>query len=279
MATITKMGGPILAAANTVNNMEVWQFFADNATVGTSLEGINAGNATQVHPVIAGADIDLVSADAADDSGSTGAEVVTVEYLDSNFAAQSEAVTMNGTTEVEMTDQTITFINQAYITDTGTGLASAGAITIADVTGGGVHGIIDIGATRMGSTKCMVPADSKGYIYGFWFDILNVAAGQGMAEVHLQIAEFATSGVANSETWQTIAKMEQIENDGDVVAATGGNGNSLGAFTFPGNVPFVVPAKCMVRLAAMSKSTACAVNAGFSIIIAGDSAGTVTTSS
>ena len=54
-------------AMNIINNMEVWQFFADNATIGTTLEGINAGNATQVHPVILGEDIDVVSADADDD--------------------------------------------------------------------------------------------------------------------------------------------------------------------------------------------------------------------
>jgi hypothetical protein len=278
MATATKIGGLLLPAMNIVNNMEVWQFFADNATIGTTLEGINAGNATQVHPVILGEDIDLVSADAADDVGSTGATEVTVKYLDANFAAQSEAVAMNGATEVEMTDQNITFINEAIVTGAGTGLASAGAITIADVTGGGVHGIIDIGATRMGSTKCMIPANSQGYIYGFWYDILNVGTGTGTAEVHLQIAEFGTSGVANSETWQTVAKMEQVENDDDVVAATGGNANSMGRFEFPGGLPFIVPAKCMVRLAAMAPA-AVAINAGFSIVVAGEGSGTVTTDS
>lgn len=279
MATFSAMGGPILAAANVVNNAEVWQFFADNATVGTSLEGINAGNATQVHPVILGADIDVVSADGADTLAGTGAQKVTVKYLDSNFAAQSEELDMAGATEVELTDQNITFINEAYVSQTGTGLASAGAITIADVTGGGVHGIIDAGATRMGSTKFMVPADSKGYIYGFWGDLLGVAAGQGTGELHLQIAEFGTSGVANSETWQTVAKIELVENDNDVVAATGGNQNSVGSFSFPGGVPFVVPAKCMVRLAALAGSTAVAINAGLSVVIHGENAGTVTTAS
>lgn len=278
MATFPSMGGPIVAASDAINNTEVWQFVADNATVGTTLEGINAGNATQVHPVILGEDIDVVSADAADATAGTGAQEVTVKYLDANFTQQSQAVATAGATPVEMTEQNITFINEAIVTATGTGLASAGAITIADVTGGGVHGIIDAGATRMGSTKCMLPAQSKGYIYGFWFDILNVGTGTGTAEVHLQIAEFGTSGVANSETWQTIAKVEQVENDDDVVAATGGNANSQGYFQFPGGVPYVVPAKAMVRLAAMAPA-AVAINAGFSIIVSGANAGTTTTDS
>ena len=126
-------------AANTVTNVTLVQPYADNATVGTSFETITNTNADQVLPVIAGADIDLVSGSAADDVGSTGATEVTVTYLDDSFNQYTQAVAMNGTTEVEMTEQNISFIQKAEVTASGTGLAAAGAITIADVTGGGVH--------------------------------------------------------------------------------------------------------------------------------------------
>ena len=265
-------------AANAVTNVSLVQPYADNATVGTSFETITNTNADQVLPVIAGADIDLVSGSAADDVGSTGATEVTVTYLDDNFNQYTQAVAMNGTTEVEMTEQNISFIQKAEVTASGTGLAAAGAITIADVTGGGVHALIDAGSKETGNCTWKVPAGHTGYVHGFWYDVDAVAAGVGTAEIALQVAHAESSGVANSETWRTIAKVTVVENDNDIVAATGGNQNNNGSFSFPGNIPFVVPAKSMVRLAAKSPA-AVAVTAGFSMSVQGSGSGTTITDS
>ena len=265
-------------AANAVTNVSLVQPYADNATVGTSFETITNTNADQVLPVIAGADIDLVSGSAADDVGSTGATEVTVTYLDDNFNQYTQAVAMNGTTEVEMTEQNISFIQKAEVTASGTGLAAAGAITIADVTGGGVHALIDAGSKESGNCTWKVPAGHTGYVHGFWYDVDAVAAGVGTAEIALQVAHAESSGVANSETWRTVAKVTVVENDNDIVAATGGNQNNNGSFSFPGNIPFVVPAKAMVRLAAKSPA-AVAVTAGFSMSVQGSGSGTTITDS
>ena len=265
-------------AANAVTNVSLVQPYADNATVGTSFETISNTNADQVLPVIAGADIDLVSGSAADDVGSTGATEVTVTYLDDNFNQYTQAVAMDGTTEVEMTEQNISFIQKAEVISSGTGLAAAGAITIADVTGGGVHAVIDAGSKESGNCTWKVPAGHTGYVHGFWYDVDSVAAGQGTAEIALQVAHAEASGVANSETWRTVAKVTVVENDNDIVAATGGNQNNNGSFSFPGNIPFVVPAKSMVRLAAKSPA-AVAVTAGFSMSVQGSGSGTTITDS
>ena len=265
-------------AANAVTNVSLVQPYADNATVGTSFETITNTNADQVLPVIAGADIDLVSGSAADDVGSTGATEVTVTYLDDNFNQYTQAVAMNGTTEVEMTEQNISFIQKAEVTSSGTGLAAAGAITIADVTGGGVHALIDAGSKESGNCTWKVPAGHTGYVHGFWYDVDAVAAGVGTAEIALQVAHAESSGVANSETWRTVAKVTVVENDNDIVSATGGNQNNNGSFSFPGNIPFVVPAKSMVRLAAKSPA-AVAVTAGFSMSVQGSGSGTTITDS
>ena len=265
-------------AANAVTNVSLVQPYADNATVGTSFETITNTNADQVLPVIAGADIDLVSGSAGDDVGSTGATEVTVTYLDDNFNQYTQAVAMNGTTEVEMTEQNISFIQKAEVTASGTGLAAAGAITIADVTGGGVHAVIDAGSKETGNCTWKIPAGHTGYVHGFWYDVDAVAAGVGTAEIALQVAHAESSGVANSETWRTVAKVTVVENDNDIVAATGGNQNNNGSFSFPGNIPFVVPAKSMVRLAAKSPA-AVAVTAGFSMSVQGSGSGTTITDS
>ncbi len=265
-------------AANAVTNVSLVQPYADNATVGTSFETITNTNADQVLPVIAGADIDLVSGSAADDVGSTGATEVTVTYLDDNFNQYTQAVAMNGTTEVEMTEQNISFIQKAEVTASGTGLAAAGAITIADVTGGGVHALIDAGSKESGNCTWKVPAGHTGYVHGFWYDVDAVAAGVGTAEIALQVAHAESSGVANSESWRTVAKVTVVENDNDIVSATGGNQNNNGSFSFPGNIPFVVPAKSMVRLAAKSPA-AVRVTAGFSMSVQGSGSGTTITDS
>ncbi len=269
----------LATAANTVTNVTLVQPHADNATIGTSFETISNTDADQVFPVIAGADIDVVSDDAADDDGSTGATAVRVTYLDEEFNQYTEDVTMNGTSEVEMTEQTISFIQKAEVISSGTGLKAAGTITVADVTGGGVHAIIITGQKESGNCTWKIPAGHTGYIHGFWYDVDAVAAGQGTAEIALQVAHAESSGTANSETWRTIAKVTVVENDNDVVAATGGNANNTGSFSFPGNVPFVVPAKAMVRLAGKAHSTAVAATCGFSMSVQGSGSGTTVTES
>jgi len=71
-----------------------------------------------------------------------------------------------------------------------------------------------------------------------------------------------------------------VEQDSDVVAASGGNGGTnAGSFSFPGNIPFVVPAKSMVRLAGKAFSTAVAATCGFSMSVQGSSSGTTVTES
>ena len=268
----------LAVAADAVTNVQLVQPYADNATIGTSFETISNTNADQVLPVIAGADIDVVSGSGSDDVGSTGATEVTVTYLDDNFNQYTEAVAMNGATEVEMTEQNISFIQKAEVTASGTGLAAAGAITIADVTGGGVHAVIDAGSKESGNCTWKVPAGHTGYVHGFWYDVDAVAAGVGTAEIALQVAHAESSGVANSETWRTVAKVTVVESDNDVVAATGGNQNNMGSFSFPGNVPFKVPAKSMVRLAAKAPA-AVAATCGFSMSVQGSSGGTTVTES
>ena len=100
----------LAVAAETVTNVELVQPYADNATVGTAIESINNTNADSVLPVILGADIDVVSADAADAAAGTGAQTVKVTYLDASFNQASETISMNGTTPVELTEQNITFM-------------------------------------------------------------------------------------------------------------------------------------------------------------------------
>jgi len=263
-------------AADVVQNVELENLYADNATIGTSFEAITNTNANQIIPPILGEDIDIVSASTADTIAGTGARQVKIWYLDANFNIGTQVVNLSGQTPVELSEQNITYILKAEIVATGTGLKSAGAITIAAVTAGAVFGVIDAGSDNMGNCAYMVPAGHAGYVHGFWADIEAVSTGVGTAEIVFQIAKFGVSGVANSEAWRTVARVSIVENDSDVVSATGGNANSPGYFEFPGG-PIKLPAKCQVRLAGKARSGAVAAVAGFNIVIQGSDAGTVST--
>jgi len=264
----------LAAVADTVTNVEVLQFTGENTDVGTGYEQLSGTDGVGLHPLIAGEDIDIVSSSAADDAAGTGARTILVKYLDSSFNNQQQTVTLDGTTEVPMTATDITYILSAEVVTTGTGLAAAGSITIAAVTGTFVFGIIDVGATRMNGCSSMVPAGHTGYVHGFWADAKAIAAGGGTVEAVLQVAEFGTSGIKASETWQTIARMTMVENDNDVVNASGGNSNNQGWFQFPGSIPYVIPAKAMVRVAAAAGVAGGSVQGGFSLIVQGSGSGT-----
>jgi len=264
----------LAAVADTVTNVEVLQFTGENTDVGTGYEQLSGTDGVGLHPLIAGEDIDIVSSSAADDAAGTGARTILVKYLDSSFNNQQQTVTLDGTTEVVMTATDITYILSAEVVTTGTGLAAAGSITIAAVTGTFVFGIIDVGATRMNGCSSMVPAGHTGYVHGFWADAKAIAAGGGTVEAVLQVAEFGTSGIKASETWQTIARMTMVENDNDVVNASGGNSNNQGWFQFPGSIPYVIPAKAMVRVAAAAGVAGGSVQGGFSLIVQGSGSGT-----
>jgi len=269
----------LAAVADTVTNVEVLQFTGENTDVGTGYEQLSGTDGVGLHPLIAGEDIDIVSSSAADDAAGTGARTILVKYLDSSFNNQQQTVTLDGTTEVVMTATDITYILSAEVVTTGTGLAAAGSITIAAVTGTFVFGIIDVGATRMNGCSSMVPAGHTGYVHGFWADAKAIAAGGGTVEAVLQVAEFGTSGIKASETWQTIARMTMVENDNDVVNASGGNSNNQGWFQFPGSIPYVIPAKAMVRVAAAAGVAGGSVQGGFSLIVQGSGSGTSVVSS
>ena len=65
--------------------------------------------------------------DDGDPTSNTGAHTVVVEGLDANYAAQSETVTLNGTTVVN-TANTYLRVHRMYVATAGTGLTNAGVI-------------------------------------------------------------------------------------------------------------------------------------------------------
>lgn len=76
--------------------------FGYNTAVGTSFETVTDLGGDQYYPTSAGV-VSIVSADANDDDGDTGARTVEVEGLDGDYNSVKETVTMNGTAAVTTT--------------------------------------------------------------------------------------------------------------------------------------------------------------------------------
>ncbi len=255
MADIADVGSYLPVAANAVTNVTQHTVYADNSAVGTSYELITNLNADITQLGTAGDGIEVVGSDAADDGSpaGTGAQTVTVKGLDTSFNIKEASMTLNGTSIVEQGDTTWTFVNEAYITAAGSGLASAGTLTFSNDAAGNNLGLIEAGDYGIHNCWWKVPAGHTGYVHGFWGQVLPAATSVGGAMFALQIARHGLAATTN--------------------------GDSRGWFQFPGGVPLVIPAKAIVRLVAKSSSGATGVTGGFHILIQGSGSGTTVTES
>ena len=281
MSDIADVGSYLPVAAQAVTNVSLHTVFGNNDTVGTTYELITNLDATPTQLGTSGDGIEVVGG-STDDDGSptgTGAQTVKVKGLDTSFNIKEASMTLDGTTIVEQGDTTWTFINEAYITATGTGLASAGTLTFSNDAAGNNIGLIEAGDYGIRNCWWKVPAGHTGYVHGFWYSVLPVAAPVAQAGFALQIARHGFQGVASSETYETIAEVFVDEGDAGVAVNEARGGNGTGWFSFPGNVPVVIPPKAIVRLAAKAMSSAVAVTGGFNIMVQGSGIGTTVTES
>lgn len=281
MSDIADVGSYLPVAAQAVTNVSLHTVFGNNDTVGTTYELITNLDASPTQLGTSGDGIEVVGS-STDDDGSptgTGAQTVKVKGLDTSFNIKEASMTLDGTTIVEQGDTTWTFINEAYITATGTGLASAGTLTFSNDAAGNNIGLIEAGDYGIRNCWWKVPAGHTGYVHGFWYSVLPVAAPVAQAGFALQIARHGFQGVASSETWETIAEVFVDEGDTGVAVDAARGGYGTGWFSFPGNVPIVIPPKAIVRLAAKAMSTGVAVTGGFNIMVQGSGSGTTVTES
>ena len=190
MSDIADVGSYLPIAANAVTNVSLHTVFANNDTVGTSYELISNLDASITQLGTAGDGIEVVGG-STDDDGSpagTGAQTVKVKGLDTSFNIKEASMTLNGTTIVEQGDTTWTFVNEAYITAAGSGLASAGTLTFSNDAAGNNMGLIEAGDHSIRNCWWKVPAGHTGYVHGFWYSVLPVAAPVAQAGFALQIA-------------------------------------------------------------------------------------------
>ena len=90
---------------------------------------------------VAGFTLGLVSDSANDAAGQSGALLVTVSYLDTNYTQQTTNIVPTGTAIVTTTITNCLRINSAYVTSAGSGGANAGNIYVIDASTSAPSGI------------------------------------------------------------------------------------------------------------------------------------------
>ena len=165
-----------------------------------------------------------------------------------------------------------------YVSSVGANLTTAGVLTLLDDAAGGSLGQIDAGQVNMQNCMWKVPAGHTGYIHGFWYNVLGVAAPVGGVRFQLQLSQHALQGVVNSETWESLAEVYMDEPDDAIAVNEATKSPGQQYFMFPGG-PVIIPAKSLVQLAALATSTGASVSGGFNITVQGSGSGTTITQS
>lgn len=176
--------------------------------------------------------LEILSGSALDDDGNTGANTVEVEGLDANWDIQTEIVTMDGVTPVNLVNQYIRAYRAKVIT-AGNLETNAGIITIRDQGGGGSdRAIIPFDAALGGGAGQTlmaiypVPAGKKAIIRRHW-SRLDKFPGTD-AQMRIVVRPFG-------EAWQTKETWSVSENNNHDV-------------TYPDKTGIEVPAKSDIRI-------------------------------
>lgn len=135
---------PWAAAFSLVPNMVAGRSTGYVNTSATSPAKIRA---TVYTPQGTNAQRSVSSSSASDAAAGTGAQSVTINYLDAGFVAHSETVTLNGTTAVNTVGTNIAYIESMVVATVGSGTTNAGTITIFTATAGGGSAWGSIAAT------------------------------------------------------------------------------------------------------------------------------------
>ena len=174
-----------IVGASSVNK------FGTNPAISTTEETIweNGGNITWPATAFTAY---IVSTDAADASAGTGARVVTVQGLDSDYNFQTVSVTLGGTTAVTISGANPWLrIDRAFVTSSGTGGGAAGTITIQDVGATVVYANLGLGnQTQM--AVYTVPAGHTLYLDQITFTAA-VSTGTNSAVVKLDTRDFGSN--------------------------------------------------------------------------------------
>lgn len=139
--------------------------FGERVTAGAVANGIIWPNGAFYVPPEAGVQPSVVSTSANDAAAGTGIRTIDIHYIQAGTLAEMvEAVTLNGTTPVQMVATDVRFIQCKHALTVGSGGYAAG--TISTTYSGNTISIISAGDIRCRSSARMVPGGKRAYVDG-----------------------------------------------------------------------------------------------------------------
>lgn len=165
-------------AEGNVAGHESWAKIGYNGDIGTTEEDMWTGSAPYVFPA-AQIQMQLQSTSANDDGApaGTGAQTVTIYYLDDAYAEHSETVTLNGLGAVNTAASNFYRIQDFIVSACGTGGKAAGTITLKDTGAAVTYGQIAAGYTEARNSSWTVPAGRVLYITSVTYSLYNANKG------------------------------------------------------------------------------------------------------
>ena len=171
-----------------------WNKFGYNndIDIGTETIWYTGGTFT---PIVTARTLSVVSTDAADDDGNTGANSVIIYGVDANWKEQTVVVTMNGITPV-VTTETWMGVNRIAIYVSGTGQTNAGVITATATTEGTIQGEVPAGEGTTQQAIFFVEADHTALMDWLYITLTKNSGGTQPAII---TKAFVYSAVSNSK--------------------------------------------------------------------------------
>ncbi len=174
MAILASLGGRVpfesLVAHGEVPGVTILNALGERPGIGVTASGEDVwpGSAASIPvPSSAGVTIVAISGDTEDTSDGDGVQQICVEYLDTDCAAQSVTVTMNGDSEVAVASG-VTFVNDVYAVRVGVTEVAEGDIDIylsGDATT--IYNMIEAGGNKSLVPNRMVPLGKSLVIMGW----------------------------------------------------------------------------------------------------------------
>lgn len=218
----TKFSFDVSGHATTVNNTRV-----DVTNIGAA-----SAAATYVFPA-SPIQMAVVSTSANDAAAGTGIRTVEIHYLDTNYAKQTEIVTLNGVTPVNTVATNILRVNDFYATTVGSGGLAAGNITLTSVGGAVIYARIETGFNRQMNAVFTIPAGKTGYL------------------THWNVSEGTSAGAHYTRFFLTLTAQDGVYNSG-VFTCHDQSGVQNASENIYYDIPIYLPAKTDIKVSCIS---------------------------
>lgn len=179
----------------------------------------------------------VVSTSANDASAGTGVQKIEIHYLDADYNAKSEIVTMNGVTPVLTVATNIIRINDVHAVAHGSLTVSGGAISITNTAGTVTYSYWGVGQNSARQAIYTVPA-------GYNLEVINYSTSSGSTGLHFTRTLF----VANNDLTASHPGIFVVKHE------FGTQNGSISASPLPPH--FIAPEKTDIKLTVISDNNA-----------------------